>query len=80
MEKQSFGQIHDSAMFLRASVGDANDNEGNNYEMSTGVATGSPIVTNKTTGLTFTLSWEDIITLAKQAGIDKKESTNESKT
>lgn len=68
---KTIGTIHGKkTMFLRMGCGEAEDGK-NVYELSTNVAGGHPIVRNKTTGQWFTLSWQQILDLAKKAGIDK---------
>ena len=64
------GEIHPKrTMFLRCHVGDARS--GNTaYEMSTNASCMNPIIQSKQTGKWFTLSWQDIIELAVEAGID----------
>lgn len=60
-------------MFLRQHCGEANSEDGRGYELSFNLGSGTPIVISKTTGRTMTLSWQDLIDLAIEAGIDKKE-------
>lgn len=65
------GTIHDkNTLFMRTECGEATDNTGGNYELSTNFGGGLPIVRNSKTGKWFTLNWQDIIGLAKAAGID----------
>ena len=59
------------ALFMRFNVGEAMDPDDQNkaYEMSTS-ASQEPMVTSKTTGKTFVLSWHELISMAVEAGID----------
>jgi hypothetical protein len=72
----STGKIHDSkTMFLRMHVGEATDNEtGIEYEMSTDLASGQPIIHSKKTGKWWSCGWQDLIELAVKAGIDTEQS------
>lgn len=68
-----YGEIHPPrTMFLRNSVGEISDEEGNKYECTTNVGGEHPIIHSEQTGKWFTLSWGDIVRLAIEAGIDKK--------
>ncbi len=58
------------AMILRHNVGTATGEDGTEYEMTTSVTDRSPLVKSSKTGKTFSLSWNDIINLAVQAGVD----------
>ncbi len=65
------GKVHPRrTLFLREHVGEA-ANGTLKYELAT-LPGRSPYVRSKKTGKCFTLSWHDILTLAVQAGIDKK--------
>lgn len=69
-----FGEIHPPrTMFFRETVGEISDDEGNKYECTTNVGGVHPIIQSKQTGKWFTLSWADIVSLAIEAGIDKKD-------
>jgi len=57
---------------LRMAVGTAKDAEGLEYEMTTAVAGGYPIIRSLKTGRWFTLSWIDILELAIERGIDEE--------
>lgn len=72
MKKKSIGTLHKKGtMFLRQHVGAADGGENSKYEMSL-VNMTTPAIESKQTGRHFLLSWEDIINLAVEAGIDKK--------
>jgi len=58
---------------LRTKIGSAEDEEGNQYELSTSMA-GSPILYSRKTEKYFVLSWEEIFSLAIEAGINQEES------
>ena len=67
-----YGEIYPPrTMFLRDTVGEINDDEGNKYECTTNVGGLNPIIHSEQTGKWFTLSWTDIVGLAIRAGIDK---------
>jgi len=69
-----YGEIHgEETYFLRVYVNDWNDLDiEQGYEITTLNDDSTPIVKSKKTGKFFTLSWADIINMAKEAGIDKK--------
>lgn len=63
------GELHDSqTIFLHVFVGTAKDDD-QEYELTYGTMH-TPIVRNLKTGKYFTLSWNDVLQLAKEAGID----------
>lgn len=66
-------------LFLRIHVGEAKDQNKNTYELSTSANNASPIVCSKKTGKWFTLSWTDIMNLARDAGIDKADTKKKTK-
>lgn len=69
---KKLGTVHpERAMFLRVHGVDAKNGK-LEYECSAGAVGMGPIVLSKQTGLSFTLSWEEIIKLAIAAGIDRK--------
>jgi phosphopantetheinyl transferase len=57
------------SLFLRQQIGQATSGK-LTFDCATIVPTGEPVIHSKQTGLWFTLSWEDIIALAVNAGID----------
>jgi hypothetical protein len=66
------GKIHKAeTLFFRVEVGEATGDHGRHYELTISAGSSAPIVHSKTTGKWFTLSWQDIIALAIQEGIDK---------
>jgi hypothetical protein len=66
----NFGTIRPkSTLFLRMSCGKAENPETGEFELSTNVGGGNPIVLSKKTGKWFTMSWEDMINLAIARGI-----------
>ena len=69
------GKVHPSrTMFLRQDVGSAEDpNTGIEYQLTTGMGSGCPIVQSGKTGKWFTISWTDIIGMAVVAGINDKD-------
>lgn len=60
-------------MILREIAGDAEDGNGNHYELTTHIGDGSPLVRSKQTGKCFRLPWCDILAMAVEAGIDKED-------
>lgn len=65
------GTLHDKdSLFFRVYSGEAKDKSGRKYELSVCAGKNSPIIRSEATGLWFTLSWTDIINLAKDSGID----------
>lgn len=68
------GKIHPkNTLFLREAVGEAEDGDGNKYEATTVVGRSTPLIKSLKTGKYFSLDWEDIIHLAKEAGINKED-------
>jgi len=57
-------------MFLRQAAGEAEDKDGNQYEVAI-APPGLPLVQSKQTGNWFALSFQDIVRLAVDAGIDE---------
>lgn len=72
MQRKGIGTIHPArSLFLRTGIGSARDGE-KAWEISN-LLNGRPIVRSETTGKWFTLSWEDVLDLARDAGIDEPE-------
>ena len=64
------GKIHGKkAMFLRIHVGKTKSKNGTEYEMSIHAKDSSPIIFCEKTKRWFTLSWADILNLARESGI-----------
>lgn len=61
-------------LFFDIGVGDAEDDEGTQYTLTVSATSFVPRVHCVRTGRTFSLSWQDIIALAKLAGVDKEPS------
>lgn len=71
--ENSLGQLFSKkSMFLRTNCGTAKATDGTVYELTQSV-NGSPLVMNKTTGKYWSISWQELIDLAKAAGIDTTE-------
>ena len=70
MEKR--GKMLDmKALYMTIHVGEATDKEnGIEYQMAL-MANSSPVITSDKTDKRFNLSWQDIINMAIEAGIDK---------
>ncbi len=66
------GTIYEeNAMFLRTEVGEAKDKEtGITYELTTHAGNGSPIISSDKTRKKYSLSWQEIINLAIENGIN----------
>ena len=72
MSASKWGTIFpESSMFLRKAVGTAESQGGQKYELTTSVPRGSPIVRSEKTGKYWTISWDELITLARTSGIDR---------
>ncbi len=54
-------------------VGDAKNKNGGEYTLSTTLGVSHPCITSRTTGKSFILSWEEILQMAYDAGIDEPE-------
>lgn len=67
------GELHDpKTMFFRVAVGNAKSSAGEGYEFTVNAGDYAPIIRSNQTGKWFTLSWEDIVSLAIAKGIDNK--------
>jgi len=66
------GTVHEpNATFLRLDVGEATDeNTGITYELTLGVSASTPIVQSSLTQRSWTITWQELIVLAVQAGIN----------
>lgn len=66
------GKLHKPhTLLLRLAVGEATHDSGQKYELSTSAGGSQPIVRSESTGRWFILAWQDIINLARKAGIDE---------
>jgi hypothetical protein len=74
------GKLHPpKTMFFRQDVGTAKGEDGTEYEMTVNMGGATPIIRSKKTGKWFTLSWQDIIDMAIERGINEEgECLNES--
>lgn len=71
-ESPKRGKVHPKkTLFLRELVAEAELGEGK-YEMLTSMAR-APMIMSKQTGKYFTLSWQDILELAIEGGIDAED-------
>ena len=69
-EDDTPGHIHaPETMFFRLEVGTAESKDGQ-YEMSLNIGGSHPIVRSTVTGQWYTISWRDIVNLARKKGID----------
>lgn len=59
------------ALFLRTLIGEASDEEGNVYELAV-TADSAMLVKSKQTGRTFNITWQDVLELAVEAGINEQ--------
>ena len=63
------GKVHDKdKLFMAMVIGDAEDNK-DKFSLHVSATTHAPLVISNRTGKKFLLSWQDILTLAKLAGI-----------
>jgi hypothetical protein len=58
-------------MILRSEVGTAEDGQ-ETYFLSTGIPSSCPIIENRRTGKQWHIGWEELIGLAREAGIDNE--------
>lgn len=64
------GKLYDKkAMFLRVGVGQAHAEDGVTYDLST-LLDGSPMITSRKTGNAMTFSWQGLVDLAIEQGIN----------
>lgn len=67
------GTIHPPrSMFLHEGIGGATDGE-NKLAISVSFTSKTPLIRSETTGKWFSLSWQEILTLAVEAGIHEPE-------
>ena len=67
------GTIHSSGtLFLRMEIGTATGSDGTKYELSQSLS-GQPMIRSGTTGKWWTVSFEELIEAAIEAGIDQPE-------
>lgn len=62
--------VESTTLILRISCGEATDETGMKYELTTS-PTGNPIIRSEKTRRFFVLSWDDIIEMAQDAGINE---------
>ena len=73
------GQIFDeNTLELGHSAGEALGKDGLKYELSTDLANGQPVIRSLQTGRSWTITWEELILLARSAGIDREQASHES--
>lgn len=66
------GTLHDPlTMFLQLAVGSATDSSGTVYSLSVSAGNNAPIITNTVTRRSWSVSWSELIALARVAGIDQ---------
>lgn len=73
VDVEPYGRINKGALFLREHVGTVKDDEGNEYDVALNMGGMSPMVESKQTGQYFSLSWQEIVKMAVEAGIDKED-------
>ena len=76
MQKQSdnkIGNLHPpGTLFFRISAGEAGPTEdGTTYELSTNVGGGHPIIGNNKTGRYWSITWQQLLQLARENGLDE---------
>jgi hypothetical protein len=71
LKETEHGALWPDAMLLRNHVGEAKEDGGDTFILSTSATSCAPIVTNARTGRTFTFTWEALIKLPREAGIDE---------
>lgn len=60
-------------MYLRINVGDAEAEDGKRYEMTVGAGASNPIIRSEKSGRFWTIGWDELIDLAREAGIDEED-------
>lgn len=66
-------------MFLTMHCGNAKGKNGVTFDLSTGLGSGAPIVTNTKTGRILTLSWQGILDIGEKLGLMDKVAKKRSK-
>lgn len=73
-KRASLGKIYpENTMFLRMAAGTAKTEDGQEYEFSTNIGGGNPIIYSKQSGKWWSATWQDLIDLAIEMGLDEKE-------
>lgn len=68
----SLGKIHPKdALFMKVGHGGATSSSGKQYELNATLG-GCPMISSKQTGKQWVLSWEELIRMAIDAGIDQE--------
>lgn len=66
------GEIHPPrTLFLRQNVGTLTGDDGSQFEATVNMGDLTPILKSEKTGKWFTLSWQDIVEMGIEAGIDE---------
>ncbi len=65
--------IGPQALILREDVGEMTDPKGNSYELTTTLPGRAPLIKSKRTGKTFAMSWEDLVRLAIEEGVNEQD-------
>lgn len=63
--------INKNALVLRVTCGTAEMPGGDTYELSTSVDN-APLIQNKRTGLFWKINWDELLNMARAAGIDEE--------
>lgn len=74
--KTEHGRLYrdsDNVMFLRVNVGLAKEPGGDEYELTVNAGGYTPIIRNMRTKRWFTMTWPDLIEIARKAGIDQED-------
>ena len=70
--KSELGTVYSKdSMVLRTANGQANGEDGLNYELSSGMS-GAPLIKSEQTGKYWSISWQELVNLALAAGIDNE--------
>jgi len=59
-------------IFVRVEIGSATGHDGAKYDLGTSVD-GQPLIRSSKTGKTFSLSWNELLNMAVDAGIDEQD-------
>lgn len=67
-----WGELHPATtMFLRMEAGSAKAKDGTEYELSTNIGGGNPIIRNLKNGRTWSITWKQLLDLAVENGLNE---------
>jgi hypothetical protein len=66
------GRLHPSnAMFMHEKLGEATSEDGKKFSVLMSFPAGTPMIRSEQTGKTFAFSWEGLLHLAIEQGVDQ---------